>query len=443
MFRLKEVQILLLMIVVVCLLIVIQGKASAEGCVTGECHSKMLKSKNVHPVAESCDTCHQAIEKTHPQKKVKTFKLTQDLPGLCSQCHPPFGQMKNVHSPVKEGMCTTCHNPHDSEEPKLLQQPAKDLCLSCHPDKVEYKFIHGPTSAGDCTTCHNPHESKNKTLLLKEGAELCFTCHVDIQTELTKKVVHSAIKNGCTSCHNPHGSPAKKLLSAEGEKLCYQCHSQISEQLQKSKLIHSPIKSDKGCASCHAPHASNEAKLLPKTGKDLCLDCHNGLIQKEQTVLHGPIRDGKCTPCHNPHGSVYNKLLVKEFPTEFYVSYNENEYGLCFSCHNRDLLRYPKTSYATGFRDGDNNLHYVHVNRKDKGKNCKACHLIHAGGLPKLVVEKAPFGKWKLPLGFIKTDTGGSCTPGCHKKFNYDRKVPGKEPEITKPAEKDKTKGNK
>jgi hypothetical protein len=65
---------------------------------------------------------------------------------------------------------------------------------------------------------------------------------------------------------------------------------------------------------------------------------------------------------------------------------------------------------------------------------------MHAGELPKLMADKVPFGKWNLPLRSIKTDTGGSCSPGCHKKYNYDRKTPGKEPEITKPATKEQEK---
>jgi hypothetical protein len=52
------------------------------------------------------------------------------------------------------------------------------------------------------------------------------------------------------------------------------------------------------------------------------------------------------------------------------------------------------------------------------------------------MADKVLFGKWPLPLRSIKTDTGGSCSPGCHKKYNYDRKTPGKEPEVTKPQEK-------
>jgi predicted CXXCH cytochrome family protein len=275
---------------------------------------------------------------------------------------------------------------------------------------------------------------------VKEGADLCFTCHIDMQGEIKKKVVHPALAGGCTSCHNPHGSPVKKFFSAEGAALCYQCHPKVEEKLKAAKSVHAPIKTARGCASCHAPHASDAPKLLSKTGKDLCLDCHKGLIKKDQTVLHGPIKDGKCTPCHDPHGTPYNKLLTNTYTTEFYITYTDSEFQFCFGCHNRDLLRNATTTYATGFRDGNKNLHFIHVNRKDRGKSCKACHVIHGGENPKLIAEKVAFGKWSLPLKFVKSETGGSCAPGCHKKYPYDRKTPGKEAEPEKTKEKEKTK---
>jgi predicted CXXCH cytochrome family protein len=261
-----------------------------------------------------------------------------------------------------------------------------------------------------------------------------------MQGEIKKKVVHPALAGGCTSCHNPHGSPVKKFFSAEGAALCYQCHPKVEEKLKSAKSVHAPIKTGRACASCHAPHASDAPKLLPKTGKDLCLDCHKGFIKKDQTVLHGPIKDGKCTPCHDPHGTPYNKLLTNTYTTEFYITYTDSEFQFCFSCHNRDLLRNATTTYATGFRDGNKNLHFIHVNRKDRGKACKACHVIHGGENPKLIAEKVTFGKWNLPLKFVKSETGGSCAPGCHKKYPYDRKTPGKEAEPEKTKEKEKTK---
>ncbi len=411
--------------------------AAEQGCVTAKCHQGMLKTKNIHPVADPCDTCHQSILTPHPQKSTKTFKLAQEVPALCFQCHAQFAK-KHIHPPVKDGMCTACHNPHDSAQPKLLAQPLKDLCTSCHPDKTGFKYAHGPTATGDCTFCHNPHESDNERLLVKAGTDLCFMCHGDMEAVTKKKVVHPALEMGCTSCHNPHGSSVKKFFAAEGPELCFQCHSNIQDKLKTASSIHPPVKSERGCASCHSPHASDSPKLLSKEGKDLCLDCHKDLIKKNQTVLHGPIKDGKCTACHDPHGTPNIRLLIKPYSADFYVSYSDNEFQLCFSCHNRDLLRFPTTSYATGFRDGNKNLHYVHVNRKDRGKRCKVCHMVHASENPKLINTTVTFGKWNLPLNFVKTDTGGSCVPGCHQKYSYDRKTPGKATPTTEKEKKRK-----
>ena len=69
-------------------------------------------------------------------------------------------------------------------------------------------------------------------------------------------------------------------------------------------------------------------------------------------------------------------------------------------------------------------------------KSCKMCHALHGSSSSKLIADSVPFGKWSLPLKFVKTETGGSCSPGCHKAQNYDRKTPGKKPEAPKPAAK-------
>lgn len=415
-----------------------RAMASTDTCTTGQCHAKIVRVTNVHSPLQSCDNCHTAIKTPHPQGGVKTFKLVQGLPDLCYRCHPPFGKKRFVHSTVKEGMCMSCHNPHGSNEPKLLLGKARDLCAPCHKDKLDFEYMHGPASMGDCTVCHNPHESDNKGLSIEGGADLCLVCHLDMKSELKKKVVHPPVVDGCSSCHNPHGSSHRMLLNAEGEKLCFACHNEIADKIAQSKTVHSPIRSEKGCASCHAPHAENGENLLPKTGKTLCLDCHPNVIKQSMKVLHGPIQDGSCTPCHDPHGSPYAALLVKEFPGDIYVPYSEEKFSLCFSCHKSDAFRYPDTSFSTGFRDGERNLHFLHVNIKNKGRNCNLCHAMHGGTLPKLLGESVPFGKWNLPLNFVKTDTGGSCTPGCHRDYAYDRQKPAKKPEPMKPAEKKK-----
>jgi predicted CXXCH cytochrome family protein len=401
-----------------------------ESCVSAQCHATLLKGKTIHPVAESCDGCHQSVTTPHPQKGKKTFKLTQEPPEMCYTCHEQFGKKSLVHFPVQNGMCTMCHNPHSSDQPKLLAQPLKDLCGACHPDHLKFKVVHGPVSAGDCTACHTPHESDTKALLLKEGAELCVGCHVDMPEVLKKKNVHPALAGGCTSCHNPHGSDYPKMLAQDGQELCFLCHPQIGDKVKDSPVGHPALLMEKGCATCHSPHASDNEKMLLNPVKDTCITCHDGIIPKGATVLHGPNNDGKCTRCHEPHGSQNDNLLVAKFPTETYVPYTDTEYALCFSCHKRDLLEYPETSFATNFRDGERNLHYVHVHNKQKGRSCKLCHSWHGSRNPKLIADSVPFGKWNLPLKFVKTETGGGCSPGCHKPRSYDRKTPGKKPDV-------------
>ena len=402
-----------------------------DGCVTQKCHSTMLKGKSVHPGADPCEGCHEATDTTHPVKGKKTFKLLQEPPDLCYTCHDAFGtgEGMKLHSPVEEGTCTVCHNPHQSDQEKLLVQPMGDLCFGCHENNISDASVHGPAGVGSCTECHNPHQSSYDKLTVKEGEKLCFLCHADIQEDLKKGHVHTAVTMGCPSCHNPHSGPYKMMLPADGKDLCFQCHSDISDIIKKAKIIHPPIQTERSCVSCHSPHAGKTEKLTDKMGKDLCLECHKGIIGTSDQNLHGPIKQGACVACHDPHGTPNDKLLKKHYVMDYYAPYNDTNYELCFSCHDKELLRFPDTSFATNFRDGQRNLHYLHVNRKKKSRTCRFCHEPHSSKNPKLIRNYIQFEQWRLPTNFEKTETGGTCTPGCHKKVIYDRETPGKEPE--------------
>jgi len=402
------------------LLVFVSAISSAQNtCVTAQCHATILTAKNIHPATESCESCHEALSEQHPQKGVKTFKTNENLTEVCATCHESVSSKKVVHPPVHEGSCTTCHDPHASEQAKLLVQPAQELCLTCHGDHTDFKVVHGPAAAGECLSCHNPHESDQPALLTQAQPELCLGCHGDMADTLKMKNVHPAIEAGCTSCHNPHGSGFPHLLASAGAAVCSDCHGDVLDSIQKSKTVHPPVQSG-DCAKCHSPHASDHPKLLAMESKDLCISCHKNILTKEKTVVHPAITEGDCTTCHNPHSSDQPKLLTAEYPSHEYTPYSDQEYELCFTCHNRDMLQYPDTSFATNFRDGEKNLHYVHVHQQ-KGRTCGFCHDVHASKNPKLIVDSVPFGKWQLPLKFVKTETGGSCSPGCHQTKKYER----------------------
>ena len=142
--------------------------------------------------------------------------------------------------------------------------------------------------------------------------------------------------------------------------------------------------------------------------------------------LHGALTQRGCVECHDIHGGDHKRLLKDEYPSEMYYPFNENNYALCFSCHDRHLVLDQKTSGATGFRNGDTNLHFVHVNRDKKGRSCRICHDAHAASSDKHIRDAVPYGPagWKLPLKYQSLPDGGSCGGACHAPLEYNRVNP-------------------
>jgi predicted CXXCH cytochrome family protein len=170
---------------------------------------------------------------------------------------------------------------------------------------------------------------------------------------------------------------------------------------------------------------------------DLCLSCHDKEVKTpggrdltnmkklltENKEHHGPIKQKDCSGCHNPHGSDEFRILKEKYASEFYMPFNPENYSLCFKCHNRTIVQDPETTTLTNFRNVTINLHFKHINKREKGRTCRACHETHASNYPKHIRESVPFGKWQFDMNYLKTETGGSCAPGCHGLRKYDRVI--------------------
>ncbi len=363
---------------------------SDNPCVSSKCHATILAQKNVHDVAEGCTDCHNAESEPHPQAGKKTFALASDPPDLCYQCHDEYGKKKTVHPPAGDGDCTECHDPHSTAEPHLMKMPTAKACAECHEGISDLSVVHGPVADGDCSSCHNPHETDTESLLVESGSALCTSCHTEIAEEVAKAEV-------------PHGA----------------------------------LDSGDGCLGCHSPHSSNESALLLKPVRTVCLECHDEVPGKA-SVHHDKAKAEDCSDCHTPHGGNHEELLVAPMPAGTYVAWSETAYPLCFQCHDRKMVNDTETSAATAFRDGRKNLHSAHVGM-DKGRSCRTCHEWHGSDHPGLVRDEVPFGNWSFRMKFVKTETGGSCAPACHRLEVYDRDSPGRRP----PREKTASKGGR
>ncbi len=319
--------------------------------------------------------------------KSDKFKLKADARGkVCLGCHATFvDKLKSpfVHTPVKAGACTGCHNPHASSNGKLLAADPSKICARCHsviPAKAA--SVHSAIGNGKCTVCHDPHASNNKFALRQPGNALCFGCHNKMEESVSKaKFAHAPVKKDCLGCHNPHASEKNKsLLKDVAPALCVKCHKTDTPLFSKQHMnypvaasrcttCHNVHGSDKGgmlfnnvhkpvaakmCNQCHEDAASATPFKTKKAGNDLCRGCHSNMMNEMflKSRIHWPVLSKKgCLTCHNPHASSETGLR------------KEPLISLCGSCHDDTIDRQNRsvTKHAP-VADG----------------YCTACHQPHA-----------------------------------------------------------------
>jgi len=395
----------------------------SDTCLTDKCHSGMTNNKQfLHdPVSKGqCSSCHRA--ESYPDKLgIKSRNH------ICSECHKKMVAevltSKFIHGPVKSGDCLSCHDPHDSEQPFFLRSPYSELCSTCH--KLERMFkgklIHKPVKDGNCGLCHDPHASDYASRLTAFGANLCVGCHDNFIIGMTSKYIHEPLlRSGCTDCHDPHAGEGRNRLKSSADEICFQCHIEKKTEVNQYLNGHEPAVKGK-CIKCHSPHFSENNYLLLDQQNALCYSCHKESKKRDSRKFkHGPVMQGNCSACHNPHGSDNPFILRLTFPHSFYSPYEKGEYDLCFLCHKEAIVTEKETRTVTNFRNGETNLHWLHVNQK-KGRTCRACHDVHASNHEGRIRDEFPFGNMSMPMEYYKTETGGSCLPGCHTERLYDR----------------------
>jgi len=407
-----------------------------QDCTTAGCHAATTEHTFVHGPTSigACSSCHDYVS-----PEAHTFTLKREGSALCTFCHigadTPAGPVG--HQPFTEGRCTDCHDPHGSQDRRLLKaDTVADLCVSCHTDAIRGSHVHSPAAQGACLGCHGAHGATNEGLLSMPPETLCLSCHSDMRDRLEQSVhAHGPATQDCLLCHDAHASDFMDHLKRAPFELCSSCHEGPAKVAETAAFKHSAVTEGQACVNCHEPHASNHEGLMRDDPVGACLACHAKAIteadgrvidsvdeiRKPGESLHGPVAQGACTGCHELHGSQHRFLLVANYTELFYDSYDEHNYELCFKCHSNELARNQTTTVDTRFRDGDKNLHYVHVNKPEQGRTCRTCHATHASKNPKHIAETVQFGEWKLPLNYVPTETGGSCNSGCHRPAFYDR----------------------
>ena len=341
------------------------GDAKENLCLS--CHKTGLnvpeKGSRHAALDMGCDTCHLTHKTGEAPTQENKFHLTKSAPALCLDCHDAKDadlQKAHQNQPFATANCTQCHNPHQSDAPKLMQ-----------------KFQHVPFESRSCDTCHAPAKDGKVVLTMPDAKSLCVTCHDDKAKLIdTAKVPHPGAMGDCTDCHDPHASSQPGLPKTDPVSICTGCHTDIGD-LSKKAFHHQPAFVQ-GCAICHTPHGGDNDHLLRVKGNGLCLECHgpDSAPQRQEaehlfTIFNGtvrlpddyfvknkvpilPLRYGlghpveyhpvsdvmdptdqskvktplSCLSCHQPHASAKPDLLIKD---------EANNVQFCDNCHKNRL----------------------------------------------------------------------------------------------------------
>lgn len=245
------------------------GKAECSTC-----HAELIKHAVMHPPAEGCDACHEYKEEGD-KGEVNPTVAGNDL---CFTCHTEEQeelQKKSSKHPPAEDNCTNCHDPHSSDNARMLKMPMGELCVTCHIERQEEfntkKFSHPPARELGCITCHSPHATDNKPLLKAKENELCLACHS------LRAGVDAVVKDGKFALFPKTLIPAaypgrarKVILGSNGRG-----HPFLGHPVDG---VPNPAKKDNelACVSCHNPHAGNFRQMFQNDlrGQALCLSCH-------------------------------------------------------------------------------------------------------------------------------------------------------------------------
>ena len=173
-----------------------------------QCHQALANQKTVHPpLSAGCVMCHSAIDATvipHGMTGAVARGLPAESPVLCQLCHDRTAfEGKFTHVPVAAGMCLSCHDPHSSDQPKLLKMQPAALCLQCHQGiKSKPHVLAGFAGAG------HPLGDRKKGLIVADPLRPDREFY-------------------CGSCHEPHRSEFTRLLRLDPDTptgTCMQCH---------------------------------------------------------------------------------------------------------------------------------------------------------------------------------------------------------------------------
>jgi DmsE family decaheme c-type cytochrome len=129
----------------------------------------------------NCTSCHSI----HAAAKTTALDCTACHASQWAQFNKPFGHTLGRNTMT----CTDCHNPHGGMIAQSVVSRSMRAfgsnepgCFNCHGDKRgPFAFEHPPMRMDGCMSCHQPHNSVNPRMLNRQQVHLtCLECHSNL-----------------------------------------------------------------------------------------------------------------------------------------------------------------------------------------------------------------------------------------------------------------------
>ncbi|MDO8585565.1 MAG: cytochrome c3 family protein [Armatimonadota bacterium] len=227
-------------------------------------HSKRLIAGAKKTGEGGCEACHGpgAAHVSGNRKKIISFdnidpKTTN---AICLKCHRPKvkAELWNAGAHGKTGMtCLLCHDPHRPVDQKtLLKRPPAEVCRPCHQgtwQSAKEGKHHKLPNGLMCSSCHTPHGSGNPKLLTAPKGDLCKKCHAGASPRPSS---HSA-----ADWAKAHGKTAKPDVASceschDKARFCDSCHGTAMPHpdgwMMEHKSKGASLAEGSPCFKCHS-----------------------------------------------------------------------------------------------------------------------------------------------------------------------------------------------
>lgn len=359
---------------------------------------------------------------------------------LCVACHNMPGTTTSAHYTANQA-CEKCHVSHAAPQPQRLLKGAtlQDTCLfNCHNgtplagNNVKASFSTAKAHQPGAVVVSGSHDANENPLnFISSFAHVeCVDCHNPclVQHATTPLSSPPSINGRLAYVTIVKAADGTRTFATKEYEVCFKCHAQqpftpaaVPRQIQTGDesarfSINNPSYLPVTVIGKVATVASlrtqivgfTPARTLSTVSMIYCTDCHNS---NNSAKVGGAGATG-------PHGSTYRHLLLDRYEQDTYpLAYSDNNYALCYRCHDQNVLLNPA---LTTFPRHQSHLVTHQV-------PCSICHDPH--GVPVTLGATATKNAHLINFDTRFGITGSynsvarSCTVSCHTTGSPDPKT--------------------